>query len=181
MSIQPDSPKSLLSDAIMFLISEAAGYAAFVMNFPFVMSLLASLIAVVLVLQDVYGLTPLVFLQSMPLLAHWQGEFHFNGSQLLRFYAVAAFVFFLIAEGFRLVFHRPRPTLKRRLITAFIFATLTWGFVLAHVPVMRVAPNTSRFGLGMVFVAFYAIGLAGFTMGAIIKAGADALIDRLRT
>ena len=164
-------------DAGVFLISETLGYVAFLVNVPFVVSLIFMLGAVVIVLQQVYGLTPHSWFPWIE--SRIEGEFHFDLEDIVRFYATASFILFVIWEIFRAIFRLKRASFWRLLMTGVILATLGWGFVIAHVPFMAMAPGTSRVGLAAVFVFFYLLGVGGFALGLVITRGSDALIDRI--
>src|SRR5712692_8898474 len=159
MNEQP-TPRSLIVDLGVLLVSEVLGYIAFLVNVPFALSLVATIFVIVIVLQDVYGLEPLRLLAWTGIPA--KGHFHADLKDFLRFYAIAAFALFLVREIVRAVFRLKRPTFRRRLLTPIIVSTLGWAFVLASVPLMRVAPGTTRVALGMMFFFFYLLGLGGF-------------------
>lgn len=97
----------------------------------------------------------------------------------LRLYAAAAFVLFLISEIIRFTFRLKRASLRRQVLTGLIVATLGWGFVIAHVPVMKVAPGSSRMAFVVGFFALYLLGIGGFALGSVMMRASDALIDRL--
>src|SRR5712692_8801904 len=114
MNEQP-TPRSLIVDLGVLLVSEVLGYIAFLVNVPFALSLVATIFVIVIVLQDVYGLEPLRLLAWTGIPA--KGHFHADLKDFLRFYAIAAFALFLVREIVRAVFRLKRPTFRRRLLT----------------------------------------------------------------
>ena len=173
------TPRSLVVDLGVLLVSEVLGYIAFLVNVPFALSLVLTIAFIVIVLQYVYGLYPLRLLAWTGIPA--EGHFHAELKDFLRFYAIAAFVLFVTREIVRAVFRLKRPTFRRRLVTPIIVLTLAWAFVIAHVPLMRVAPGTTRVALAMMFFFVYLVGLGGFVVGSVIAHASDALIDRFVT
>jgi hypothetical protein len=79
-------------------------------------------------------------------------------------------------EIVRAIFRLKRASFQRLLLTGVILATLGWGFVIAHVPVMRMAAGASRAGVAPVFVFYYLLGVGGFVLGLVITRASDALI-----
>jgi len=73
MNEQP-TPRSLIVDLGVLLVSEVLGYIAFLVNVPFALSLVATIFVIVIVLQDVYGLEPLRLLAwtGIPAKGHFQ-------------------------------------------------------------------------------------------------------------
>ena len=173
MNEQP-TPRSLIVDLGVLLASEVLGYIAFFVNVPFVMSGVMTAAFIVVVLQSVYGLHPFWFIHSS---VHFHADFH----DFLRFYAIAAFVLFLIQEIIRVVFRLRRPTLKQRVLAGVVVGTLGWLFIMVHLPFMKMAAGSSRFVFAMLCSLLYVVGIAGFFLGSLIAYASDALIANFVT
>lgn len=167
---------------IAVVAAEVLEYVAFVANVPFALSLGAMVAAIVIVLQDTYALKPLRFMYALPFAGSRIPEHfsvHLDLKQFLTLYAQISFFLFVIWEVVSLVLHLKRASFQRRFAIAAIVATLGWGFVIAHVPFMRVANQSSRVSLALAFFFLYVLGLAGFAFGLLIARASTAVIDRI--
>lgn len=177
-----ESLKTLLIRAVVLAISWPLRYVAFFLNVPFVVSLVAMIAAIVLILQDVYGIAVVELMrQWLPFIgsripADLEFSATVDGQDILRLYGRVTFVLFVTGAVIREVFRLKPTTLRRRLVALLVVATLGWGFVIAHVPALRVTPDTSKMALGVTFFFFYFVGACGFAIGAVLTHASQAFV-----
>ena len=130
---------------------------------------------VVITLQDFY---PRVFARAVsPLLGFLPQHFEFDLPDLVKacvFISLAWYVLTLVIRFWR--GDRPRMRYRTQLAWTALFVTVCWGFVLAHLPWMRVAPGASRTALGAVFAGFYVMTLVAFAAGLAFSWAADRVL-----
>lgn len=176
----PSILKWLLGRIGILVIAAAFRYVALLFNAPFVLSVAAMIVAISAVLDDVYGVAVLELMRRLPFMgARIPAEFSLDWGDLLRLYARVTFALFVAGEIVRAVFRLKPPTLRRRLLTLLMVATLGWGFAIAHLPVVKVARDSTRIGLAGTFVLFYVLGVAGFALGGVVTWASQGLINRV--
>ena len=164
---------------LVLLISEVLGYLAFLLNLPFMVSVTFMVAFIGVVLVTVYRVDIIGGLVVPFLGPSTHVDVHLSGEEFLKAYATISFVFFVIWEIIRAVFRLKRATLRRQIWSAIVVASVGWGFVLVHVPVMGMVPGSSRAGSVVMIFMFYLLGLAGFALGAVVTRASDLLIDRI--
>jgi hypothetical protein len=164
---------------LIVLVGELVEYIAIVFRLPVLLGAIALAATVVITLQDFY---PRVFAVAVsPLLGFLPQHFEFELPDLVKasvFISLAWYVLTLVLRLWR--GDRPPMRYRVQLVWVTLFVTVCWGFVLAHLPWMRVAPGASRTALGWIFVGFYLLTLVSFAAGVTFSWSADRVLDIVR-
>ncbi len=172
------SPSAVAGNAAVLLARESINYVSYYFRVPVVVCFFAMAVVVAIVIQDAYPRAHAYLAAAMgPLLARLPGEVHLDNSSWIKIYGVISTAMYVLGLVGRLALRGRTPTLtyRSKFAVAAAVATLGWGFVLLNLPYMRVAAGTSRMGLGLVFLCFYALTLAAFAAALALSWFADAV------
>lgn len=169
------SPATTVADVVTFLLREAARYVCFFVNIPLVLSLVAWVVAFLVTLENVYTVG---FLKWLGRYLPNHVDIHLDGDEMLRIYAIATLVVFVVWDLIRLVFKIERPAFGRFVLNGVVALTTGWAVVIAHVPSMTLSRGQTRSGVVVMCIAVYAVGVISFLAGALIMELTDALTAR---
>jgi hypothetical protein len=159
----------------VFLARHALNYISYVFRVPVLLCFVTLVCVLVIILQETYP--RLASMTVLPLLVFLPQDIHLDLPAFIKFYALFSGVWYAGSLPFRKWFRQGKPTHWSQFKIIAGIATAGWGIVLGHVPVMRIAPGSTRMGLAFVFFLFYLLTIGAFAAAVFLSYLADLVVQ----